>query len=294
MNAKEFSDQFDILWNNIASNQSPGLNEYEKSVFLTKAQDELIKNYFSPKGNAKQEGFDGSPKRQADFSMLLKTCREKINKFTTPSENNDTPVFDPRAIVVNYPKDLFLTVNEQVTNEDFSKIRQVIPISFVEYTRLMSKPYKEPLKYQAWRLLTNQSTVTVEGYAQGDKYITPTANLILNLQDRKALKELIAKNNDKGWYYAIRYVKRPMPIILEDLTEAYGEDLTINGYNGTETFYTGIDSTSSLEITEPRCCELDPAIHEEVLQRAIELAKAAWPLDQNQAATQAQMGQRSE
>lgn len=293
MNAKEFSDQFDILWNGIASNQSPGLNEYEKSVFLTKAQDELVKNYFNPKGNAKQEGFDGSPKRQADFSMLLKTNREKINKFTTPT-TNDTAVFDPRAIVVNYPKDLFLTINEQVTNEDFSKIRQVIPLSFVEYTRLMSKPYKEPLKYQAWRLLTNQSTVSVDTYTETTKYIAPTANLILNLQDRKALKELITKNADNGWFYAIRYVRRPMPIILEKFDDAYGEDLTINGYNGTETFYTGIDAVSGQQITEARCCELDPAIHEEILQRAIELAKAAWPLDQNQAATQAQMGQRSE
>ena len=36
----------------------PGLNEYEKSVFLTKAQDELIKNYFAPESNPKNKGFD--------------------------------------------------------------------------------------------------------------------------------------------------------------------------------------------------------------------------------------------
>ena len=46
MTAEEFSQEFDILYNNIASNQAPGLTEYEKSVFLTKAQDEIIKNYF--------------------------------------------------------------------------------------------------------------------------------------------------------------------------------------------------------------------------------------------------------
>ena len=47
MTAAEFSQEFDILYNNIASNQAPGLTEYEKSVLLTKAQDEIIKNYFT-------------------------------------------------------------------------------------------------------------------------------------------------------------------------------------------------------------------------------------------------------
>ena len=51
MTANEFSQEFDILYNNIASNQAPGLTEYEKSVFLTKAQDEIIKNYFTGKPN---------------------------------------------------------------------------------------------------------------------------------------------------------------------------------------------------------------------------------------------------
>ena len=33
MNNTEFSNQFDVFYNNITSNQAPGLNEYEKSVF---------------------------------------------------------------------------------------------------------------------------------------------------------------------------------------------------------------------------------------------------------------------
>ena len=47
----EFSNEFDVLYNNIMSNAAPGLNEYEKSVFLTKGQEEIVKNYFNPKGN---------------------------------------------------------------------------------------------------------------------------------------------------------------------------------------------------------------------------------------------------
>ena len=56
-------------------------------------------------------------------------------------------------------------------------------------------------------------------------------------------------------------------------------DLTING-----------ESTATT-------CELPEHIHEEILQRAVELAKAAYATDQNgtiQLNNQVQMGQRSE
>ena len=63
MTTKEFSNQFDVLYNNIMSNQAPGLDEYEKSVFLTKAQEDIVKAYFNPKGNKYFEGFDDSALR---------------------------------------------------------------------------------------------------------------------------------------------------------------------------------------------------------------------------------------
>lgn len=47
MTIQEFSNQFDVLFNNITSNEAPGVNEYEKSIFLTKAQDEVVKNHFT-------------------------------------------------------------------------------------------------------------------------------------------------------------------------------------------------------------------------------------------------------
>ena len=67
MTNQEFSNEFDILYNNVTSNQAPGLDEYEKSVFLTKAQDQIIKDYFDPRSNKVQSGFDESQRRQIDF-----------------------------------------------------------------------------------------------------------------------------------------------------------------------------------------------------------------------------------
>jgi hypothetical protein len=60
---QEILNRFDVLYNNIMSNQAPGLDAYEKSVFWNKATLEILKNHFNPKGNRYAEGFDGSAKR---------------------------------------------------------------------------------------------------------------------------------------------------------------------------------------------------------------------------------------
>lgn len=242
MTPEEFDNMFDVLYNNITSNQAPGLNAYEKSVFLTKAQDEIWKNYFNPKskGNTLQEGFDGNPKRQVDFSML--TTVKKIYYF------ND-PLFDsrPNTQSVTLPSQMAMSINEEVEviRGNNNVLLQVIPIKFDEYSRLMSKPYKRPLKYQAWRLTNSDAA-------------------------NKA--DLIIGPSDTLDSYTIRYIRRPNPIIVSDL-----DGLTIEGKGNTTP------------------CELDPILHEEILQRAVELAKIAWTgtgQDNLQAVMQA--GQRSE
>lgn len=308
MSVEEMDNMFDVLYNNITSNQAPGLNAYEKSVFLTKGQDEIMKNYFNPKskGNNTQEGFDGSAKRQVDFSMLTtvattssttysyslvsgKTDKDgrpvysKLNvlnfipkstySYTEAydSEGNvlkdtmgnalyirnegtdisgfDTPLFDMRENTksITLPSKLMYAINEmvEVNRNNKKTLLQVVPIKFDEYSRLMCKPYKRPLKYQAWRL-TNNDVVN-----KADIVVGPT--------------DVLTK-------YTIRYVRRPNPIIVSNL-----DGLSIEG------------KEDKME------CELDPILHEEILQRAVELAKIAWTntgQDNLQAVMQA--GQRSE
>ena len=58
MKLSEFSAEFDILYNNIMSNIAPGLTEYEKSVFLTHAQEQLVIEIYS--GQYKGEPFENS------------------------------------------------------------------------------------------------------------------------------------------------------------------------------------------------------------------------------------------
>lgn len=291
MTGSEFSDQFDVQYNNITSNQAPGLDEYEKAVFLTKAQDELVKNYFLPQSNPKQAGFDGNQKRQMDFSLLMRSAN--CAKATVSSGDTDVATlfkfkFDPRSVLYIMPEDLFIPINESIQlvergqsiSDPFTLKyqRQVIPLSYETYTNLMSKPYKEPLKNQAWRLLVNNA-------GSNDSE-----------DDGKKLAEIIMGHIDAAWdnsstkrtRYIIRYIRRPKPIIIAPL----GTGVTIGGYNGSETdVYT--QSGDGMSIVNP--CELDESLHEEILQRAVELAKIAWTATgQENVQLVMQAGQRSE
>lgn len=153
MTLEEFSTEFDVLYNSITSNAAPGFNDYEKSVLLTLAQEELIKSYFVANNNTTGVGLDGSQKRHYDFSTLIKikslknivydtiTARDKVN-IPFLKENTNA--------VFLIPNDVFLILNEHLIAKDNNYI--VFPISYDTYNLLMSKPFPYPNKRQAWRL----------------------------------------------------------------------------------------------------------------------------------------------
>ena len=244
MTTQEFSSEFDILYNNIMSNAAPGLDEYEKSVFLTKAQEEILKNYFNPKGNKYQEGFDDNEKRQIDFSGL-------VTVITIPSYSNSQYIkIDDRSLLFLMPNDMLFALNEvcEITENNINRLVNVVPISFIEYSRLISKPYKRPLKNQCWRLISS------------------------NFEKDRVFELILPFGSIVPGSYRIRYISRPAPIILVDLSTEY-PGLSING------------------ITSVTECELDSSIHYEILQRAVELAKSTYTGDLR---TMVELGQRSE
>lgn len=158
MELSEFSNEFDVYYNNITSNQAPGLDEYEKSVFLTTAQYDVLKAYFDPRKNKVQEGFDDSQQRQTDFSTLIKTI--------TLSKGNPSSKFDRRSVSYRIPNDLFLFVNEACDDNNYRYV--VTPISFEEYNRKMLKPYQYPVKRCVWRLMVDSSSPEVSSMTIGD------------------------------------------------------------------------------------------------------------------------------
>jgi hypothetical protein len=263
MNRSEFSDSFDTLLNSYAlradfgeqsSKQEIVLDEYEKSVLLTQAQDIVVKSFFDRKSNSLGDGFDDSTMRQIDFSSLITTA-------TLTKSPDQSTVFDDRGIIYTMPlrgsistgnntfdstfdytffssvqngniTDVLFILNEKLVTHsgEFKKSYVVVPINYKEYDRLMSKPYSQPMKKQAWRLLQNDT----RGFDIKSELI-PRWNL--------SSKEEILQ-------YKIRYIRRPYPIILEDLSDG----LNIDGFS------------------KARDCELNPILHPEILQRAVELA----------------------
>lgn len=271
MTNPEFSDSFSTLLNSYASQAQFGeeaskreivLDEYEKSVYLTQAQDIIVKSYFDATLNAQGQGFDDSTRRQVDFSSLIKVAT--LDPIDNIAEDDK---FDDRGIIYRLPgrpkktsestsnttsdtttsnsttdtseeegtTDVLFILNEKliVSKENKNKEYVIVPINYREYDREMSKPYAQPLKKQAWRLFHNTST----GF---------------DIQTELIPRVNIKQENGTTFTYKIRYVRRPQPIILETLPDG----LEIDG------------------IRKETPCELHPILHADILSKAVELAVA--------------------
>lgn len=267
MTVNEFNIQFDVLYNNITSNQAPGLNEYEKSVFLTKAQSEIVKNYFLASHNVKQEGYMDSPKREHDFSSIIVT--KTLNE---PATSGDKYYYNnSKCVLFDIPSNVFMVLNEQLIEEN--KVYTIVSIEYSEFSKLMKKPYKLPLKGQAWKM--NHYDVRrekIEGYHENVYY--NQAEFIGNFTD---VTKVI---------YQIRYIKTLQPIILADIGQY---NVTIRGKE--YPYDAAGESIEEEDYNTKSPCMLPEELHEEILQRAVEIAKGVW---QGDIQSTIELGNRSE
>jgi hypothetical protein len=216
MTITELSAEFDILYNNITSNQAPGLSEYEKSVFLTQAQEAIVTELYN--GNLK-DSFESSEAYTRYLSSIVKS------KNVTPSgnDNGEGLVFNNTSInTVTLDNDVLFVVYEQARLDNNTAI--VTPTTHDTLYSIINNPFKGPNNRRVLRVSKGN---TVELYYD-QKY---------NLSE-----------------YTYRYVSRPNPIILEDLTSD-----TINGKDA---------QTVTLDVPE--------VLHRTILLRAVQLAKAVW------------------
>lgn len=201
MNLKEFSDGFDTLVSSYKRFKdfdkqefldSIEFNEYEKSFFLTKSQEELIVNCYNGK-NVYGDSFESTEEMRRYLDYLVETKVYSINDAISGTGVSDKSVF------FKLPNDLAFITLEQVTYGDedacFNGSRvNVYPVTHDEYATVKDNPFRGPTKYKALRM----------DYGDGTVEIIP--------------KYAISK-------YLIKYLSKPSPIILEDLPDA----LSING-----------------------------------------------------------------
>lgn len=229
-NVAEWSAEFDLYYQNITSNQAPGLTEYEKSIFLTREEEAVVLNLY--KGNL-GDAFEETEELTHYLSTLTSHA-----ELTSPSCNAQHIVSD--STVFELPEDLlFRTLELCKIDVPGCGIKDAIvtPVTQDEFWRTNRNPFKGPNENKVLRLTFGDSD------AFGKTSYT------------QQYSELISKYPVSS--YIIRYVKKPEPIILVDLSE---EGLSINGQTGSKT------------------CSLPEALHQTILMGAVRAAKAAWGL----------------
>ena len=301
------------------SNQAPGLNEYEKSVFLTKAQDEVLKNHFNAKGNPMQDGFDDTAKRQIDFSSLLFT------KKLSPVSMENYPQLHPGSSVFKIEANILMIVNESLKLEN-NMLVSIIPVAYTDITSLLLKPYKYPPKNQAWRYLNNIDNDTTSSSSEfGDWVVvsetikgitgeTPkegvsgTVTEIKDLNDNVIGKRRVyitdINTDNKIYKEQVQTCKKLNTLVAYD--ELVAEIVTSYDTSNCDYViryvkrpnpiilvdlndnYGGLSIAGYTKVSE---CELDKSLHTEILQRAVELAKVAYVGDINSIV---ELGKRSE
>lgn len=206
MTTLELNNEFEIHYNSIAGQSAPNLDAYEKSVYLTKAQLEIVKNYYDSASNRKQRGFEASEKRREDLKELIKN-------YSNSDAFNDSSKIHLSSRFFNIPDDVFIIINEQVeiTSEDCfnGNTINVKPVSHDEFNRQIKNPFKTPDNSLAWRL----------------DYSSINNNKVV---------EIVSPYNVTGSLtYKLRYLKYPRPIILKDLVlEFPGDTLSIDNQTG--------------------------------------------------------------
>lgn len=175
MTLQEFRYEFDLHYNNIASDIAPGLNDKEISYFLTEAQESLVLDMIQ--GN-KIENLENTEIAKEQLSSLI---TEKIlDRVDTPD-----PKITRDSIIFQLPTDVLQIIYEGVyLSGDCNHILKVLNTTHDSVSKLLDNPFKGPSK-QALRLSIKGNRIEVIS---------------------KLLKE-----EDK---YLIRYIRNPKPIII--------------------------------------------------------------------------------
>lgn len=227
MDYLEFKNEFDLAYNNISSNQAPGLIEPEISVYLTKAQDIVEDALYAE--------FEKSEAARRKLAKLVITA--KLNPVQIPE---DSIIYPQYTSTFKPLSDVRYIVNEQVKISDTKtdnygkradqcvrgKFLKVQPILHDEIDTIVENPFRFNVR-RALRL---------DASYNNNNYI-----------------EILTKNKDFVDYYQIRYVKNADPIIIYTSSE-YPD--TINGVNPPAILTQGVDLGSLPKETHRQIVEI--------------------------------------
>ena len=202
MTREEFSSSFDTQLNSFAHTAQFGdvnaavdvvLDEYEKSLFLTQAQEEEVLSLYSGK-NAAGEGFEQTEELRRYLSPLIK--EKELSPITTT--NGKVLGLESDSTFFTLPKDLwFITFERAVITDgkcEGSTNLDVYPVRQDEYHKLKKNPFRGANNRRALRFDLSEGVV-----------------------------EIISKYSVTSYY--VRYLRKLNPIVLTH----FGDEVSIRG-----------------------------------------------------------------
>lgn len=204
MTLEEFSNEFDTLvdsyrrfkaYDDQELLDSIEFNEYEKSLFLTKAQEQLVISFYNGK-NSSLDSFEKTEELRRYLSSLVRT-KELTNTIEGSKLSSNSKLF-------KLPTDLWFITYEQVTFESEytcidDRVGMIKPVTQDDFYRTEQNPFKRSNQRRALRLDQEDNIV-----------------------------EIVSQYNIKK--YTVRYLRRPRPILLVDLY-ATKNNVSINNEN---------------------------------------------------------------
>ena len=200
MTTEEFSNEFDVLLNSYSTTaqfdrrENPytiELDEYEKSIYLTKAQEEVVLQIYNG-NNSSGNSFEKTEEARRYLNDLIKT-------FSTTDKKEGYIGLSSKSVFFELPIDLWFITYESVNLEDATLGCMngnnviTVPVTQDEYNSIRANPFRGANKGRALRL---------------------------DLSDK--IVEVISDYNISK--YLVRYLSKPEPIILTDLPD----NLSIN------------------------------------------------------------------
>lgn len=192
MNIKEFSDRFDTLLNSFGNTPNIVLDEYEKSVFLTNAQEEIIIDIYSGK-NIFGDSFEKTEEIRRYLNELVET-------YITDSKVSGHIGISKNSVFYEIPKDVWFITYESATLQDDKlgcfngEEALIVPVTQDNFYKVQKNPFRGSSKTR-----------------------------ILRLDNKGSIVELVSEFNINR--YLMKYITKPSPIILTNLNDG----LSING-----------------------------------------------------------------
>ena len=220
MTGKEMNDEFDLLYDT-ASGEAPGLNYFEKSIFLTKGMYELTEQRFEAYLNNASRGFHDDEINRDNLKGFIASAVVELEK--TPTISSSKAAAENRIIgghAVDRHSYEKYKIEKTTTNSYFfqrpSDSMGVIHEDVILRPKVATKKLNKDLK----------ANVTPIRYDHIDRlmrnpFMRPRHDLAFRLDhsdyDGTSLSEIVCDERYAAFQYRLKYVKRPYPIILVDL-----------------------------------------------------------------------------